>query len=160
MTGAIQATIAGRRRFEFLPNGSERSRCGRIMSWRSDRVRRIARTPSSCAIATRMELEINIAAACRPLAGVVGHVCPIFLALQKPRVHLEPMRAADLIRAVERCASRRGLDFENAPGKGSHRKIRLGKRRSVVPVHSGDLPKGTYRAILKQLDLSERDLED
>lgn len=69
------------------------------------------------------------------------------------------MRAADLVRAIERYATREGLRCEIKPGKGSHRKIVLGHRRSVIPMHGGDLPTGTYRAILKQLGVAEVDLE-
>jgi hypothetical protein len=38
-------------------------------------------------------------------------------------------------------------------------KVWHGAGRSVIPVHRGDLPDGTYRAILKQLGLTEADLE-
>lgn len=69
------------------------------------------------------------------------------------------MRAADLVRAIERYARREGLECEVKQGKGSHRKIVLGRRRSVIPMHGGDLPTGTYRAILKQLGVADEDLE-
>jgi len=68
-------------------------------------------------------------------------------------------KAADFIRSIERYASRHGLGCRVEPGKGSHRKVRLGARLSVVPLHGGDLPLGTYRAILRQLGITERDLE-
>ena len=41
-------------------------------------------------------------------------------------------------------------------GKGSHRKVRVGARKSTVPWTSGDLPLGTRRTILKQLRLDVR----
>lgn len=69
------------------------------------------------------------------------------------------VKAADLIRLIERYAMRHGLGCRVEPGKGSHRKVWLGTRRSVVPLHGGDLPLGTYRAVLRQLGITERDLE-
>jgi len=45
-------------------------------------------------------------------------------------------------------------------GKGSHVKVQHGSARTVVPTHSGDLASGTLRAVLRQLGLSEKDLED
>jgi predicted RNA binding protein YcfA (HicA-like mRNA interferase family) len=49
---------------------------------------------------------------------------------------------------------------EESPGKGSHLKVRHGLRATVIPMQRGDLPNGTYRAILQQLGLTERDLEE
>jgi predicted RNA binding protein YcfA (HicA-like mRNA interferase family) len=74
--------------------------------------------------------------------------------------HLIAVKADDLIRAIERYASRTGIGYRSEAGKGSHRKIWLGASRSVVPVHRGDLPTGTYRAILRQLGIAESDLKD
>nr|ATZ76337.1 HicA family toxin [uncultured Alphaproteobacteria bacterium] len=70
------------------------------------------------------------------------------------------VRADDLIRAIERYAARHGIVCRTASGKGSHRKIWLGTRRSVVPCHGGDLPVGTYRAILRRLEIADSDLKD
>jgi predicted RNA binding protein YcfA (HicA-like mRNA interferase family) len=70
------------------------------------------------------------------------------------------MRAMELLRRLRRRATRLGLDHEESPGKGSHRKIRHGGRVSVVPIHGHDLARGTYRAILRQLGLTEEDLEE
>ena len=39
------------------------------------------------------------------------------------------------------------------PGKGSHLKVYLNGRRSVLPMHAGDLKVGTERSIKKQLGL-------
>ena len=38
-------------------------------------------------------------------------------------------------------------------GKGSHLKVCLNGRRSVLPMHVGDLKKNTERAIRKQLGI-------
>lgn len=42
---------------------------------------------------------------------------------------------------------------------GSHTKVRFNGRRSTVPRHAADLKTGTFRGILKQLGLTEADLE-
>ncbi len=39
------------------------------------------------------------------------------------------------------------------PGKGGHLKVYLHGKRSVLPMHPGDLKTGTERAIKKQLGL-------
>ncbi len=44
-----------------------------------------------------------------------------------------------------------GATFEQ--GKGSHLKVYLNGLRSVLPMHAGELPKGTELAIRKQLGL-------
>ena len=40
-----------------------------------------------------------------------------------------------------------------APGKGGHLKVFLNGRRSVLPMSSGELKRGTAAAILKQLGI-------
>jgi antitoxin HicB len=40
--------------------------------------------------------------------------------------------------------------------KGSHLKLRHGSGRTVIPMHRGDLPPGTFRGILRQLGLTSR----
>ncbi len=44
------------------------------------------------------------------------------------------------------------------PGKGSHLNVTLGGRRTTIAMHPGDIRRGTFRAILKQLGISEKDL--
>lgn len=68
------------------------------------------------------------------------------------------MKSADLLRRLIRLATRRGWPIEIAEGRG-HTKLRLNGRRSMVPRHTDDLKTGTFRGILKQLDLTEDDLE-
>ena len=70
------------------------------------------------------------------------------------------MKADNLLRILRRRANRLGLRHEEIEGKGSHLKLRHGDRATVVPMHRGDIASGTYRAILKQLGLTEQDLED
>jgi predicted RNA binding protein YcfA (HicA-like mRNA interferase family) len=70
------------------------------------------------------------------------------------------VEASRLIGILRRRATRLGLRHEENPGKGSHLKVRHGLRATVIPMHRGDLPNGTYRAILTQLGLTEHDLEN
>jgi mRNA interferase HicA len=39
------------------------------------------------------------------------------------------------------------------PGKGSHQRIELNGKKSVLPMHSGELKKGVVEGIKKQLGL-------
>ena len=70
------------------------------------------------------------------------------------------MNAAALLRILRRRATRLGLRHEEIEAKGSHLKLRHGAGQTVVPLHRGDMPNGTFRAILRQLGLTEADLED
>ena len=70
------------------------------------------------------------------------------------------MRAHDLLRSLRRLATRRGWEITEREGKGSHLVMRLDGRRTTIPMHRGNLPEGTYRAILKQLGITPEDLED
>jgi mRNA interferase HicA len=63
------------------------------------------------------------------------------------------MRSAELKRILA------PLGAEFAPGKGSHLKVILRGRRTVIPMHAGDLKPGTLHAILRQLGLRSEDLE-
>ena len=65
------------------------------------------------------------------------------------------MKAADLLR---RLATKQGWEIVVTEG-GNHMKVRLNGRGTTVPRHPGDLKTGTFRAILKQLNLTEADLE-
>jgi predicted RNA binding protein YcfA (HicA-like mRNA interferase family) len=68
------------------------------------------------------------------------------------------MKPADLLRRLNRLATRRGWQIELTEG-GGHTKVRLNGRRSTVPRHAADLKTGTFRGILKQLGLTDGDLE-
>jgi predicted RNA binding protein YcfA (HicA-like mRNA interferase family) len=51
--------------------------------------------------------------------------------------------------------------FEERDGKGAHRVYtHMDGRRVVVAVHTKELKKGTYLALLKQLGLSEEEFKD
>ncbi len=45
-------------------------------------------------------------------------------------------------------------------GKGSHIKVWLNGRRTVIPMHRGDLKPGTFRQIKKDLGITDADLEE
>jgi predicted RNA binding protein YcfA (HicA-like mRNA interferase family) len=68
------------------------------------------------------------------------------------------VKSADLLRRPRRLATRRGWEIDVAEG-GSHTRVRLNGRGATVPRHPGDLKTGTFRAILKQLGLTDADLE-
>jgi predicted RNA binding protein YcfA (HicA-like mRNA interferase family) len=63
------------------------------------------------------------------------------------------MTAADLIRLLKQHG------FEHVRSKGSHQifKNRTTGKMTVVPLHRGDLPKGTLLAILRQTGLDKLD---
>ena len=56
-------------------------------------------------------------------------------------------------RELKRWLQKQGCKFE--PGKGGHLLVRLGARKSVLPMHGSrqELPKGTVEDIKKQLGL-------
>ncbi len=51
----------------------------------------------------------------------------------------------------KRWLSEQGASFK--PGKGSHLKVTLNGKQSVLPMHNKELGKGLIAAIKKQLDL-------
>lgn len=68
------------------------------------------------------------------------------------------MTPNELIRRLRRLARKNELDLMIEPGRGSHMSVTLGGRRTVIAIHPGDIKPGTFRAIMKQLDINERDL--
>jgi mRNA interferase HicA len=68
------------------------------------------------------------------------------------------VKSADLLRRLNRLATRRGWQIAITEGAG-HTKVRCNGRRTTVPRHAADLKTGTLRAILKQLGLTGHDLE-
>jgi len=69
------------------------------------------------------------------------------------------VKPAERLRRLRRLATRRGLAIEISEG-GSHTKVRLGGRTTVVGRHPGDMPPGTFRKVLKDVGLTPGDLED
>jgi mRNA interferase HicA len=70
------------------------------------------------------------------------------------------MRGNEFIRRVQKYAKREGLSVNWRPdrGKGSHGLLVLGNLRTTVRNPKDELKTGTYHAMLKQLGLTERDL--
>jgi len=66
------------------------------------------------------------------------------------------------ISGKELCKVLEKLGFEKVYGKGSHIRFKhLDGRRTIVPVHGNeDLGPGLLTAILKQIKLSRKELED
>jgi mRNA interferase HicA len=60
---------------------------------------------------------------------------------------------------LRRRATHLGVVHSERPAKGGHVVVRHGGRATTVPMHRGDMPTGTFRAILRQLGLSNADLE-
>lgn len=56
-------------------------------------------------------------------------------------------------REFKRWLQDQGATFK--PGKGGHLKVFLNGRRSVLPMHSGEIKTGTLEAIKKQLGLKQ-----
>jgi len=52
---------------------------------------------------------------------------------------------------LKRWLAKQGATFE--AGKGSHVRVFLNDRQSVLPMHSGEMKTGTVQAIKKQLGL-------
>jgi predicted RNA binding protein YcfA (HicA-like mRNA interferase family) len=65
-----------------------------------------------------------------------------------------PTKPAEL----RRISARKGTIF--VEGRGSHLKVRLGARATVLPMHNRDIPTGTFHAILRDLGLTKADLEE
>lgn len=75
---------------------------------------------------------------------------------------MNTMKGSELIRRVRRLGRRRGIPVEILAerGKGSHRLLYFGDRRTVVRNPKDELKTGTLRAILRQLGLTLHDLQE
>jgi predicted RNA binding protein YcfA (HicA-like mRNA interferase family) len=69
------------------------------------------------------------------------------------------MKSSDLLRRLRRLATRRGWVLVESQGAGSHPKLRLNDKTTIIAMHRDDMPTGTFRKILKDLDLTPQDLE-
>jgi mRNA interferase HicA len=69
------------------------------------------------------------------------------------------MKPTELLRRLNRLAAKRNLPISITEG-GNHTKLRLGDRVTVIGRHNADLKTGTLRGTLKQLGLTQADLED
>jgi len=71
------------------------------------------------------------------------------------------MTGNELLRRLRRLARGTGVIFEFDPsaGKGGHGEIRLGERYTMLrSARQKEIPTGTLRGMLSQLDISPRDL--
>jgi thiamine phosphate synthase YjbQ (UPF0047 family) len=69
------------------------------------------------------------------------------------------MDGFDLEGRIRRLATKRSWSYRTKPGKDSHLKVWLNGRRSVIPMHRGDMPIKTFNQILRDLGLTRSDLE-
>ncbi|HVC61162.1 MAG TPA: type II toxin-antitoxin system HicA family toxin [Acetobacteraceae bacterium] len=69
------------------------------------------------------------------------------------------MKSADLLRRQNRLATRRGWDIVETQGSGSHLKVGLSGKTTVIAMHRMDVPPGTVRKVLTDLGLTLDDLE-
>lgn len=69
------------------------------------------------------------------------------------------MTPADLRRRLNRLATKRGWEIVEAQGSGSHLKVRLNGKLTIIAMHRTEMPSGTFRKVLKDLDLTMKDLE-
>ena len=68
------------------------------------------------------------------------------------------VNGAEFVRRIRRHARRTRQEFQldQAGGKGSHEKLYLGDRRTIVK--HGEIPKPLPKSMLKQLGVTEEDL--
>lgn len=58
-----------------------------------------------------------------------------------------------MLRRIRKVARKRSLTVEVIPGKGSHRKVRVGRCQTTIPFHGGeDLGQGLRDAIEEDLE--------
>ncbi len=56
-------------------------------------------------------------------------------------------------RELKRWLAEQGAVIVESKGKGSHAKVYLHGKQTVMPTHSGEIPTGTLGAIFRQLGL-------
>ncbi|MEX1049188.1 MAG: type II toxin-antitoxin system HicA family toxin [Akkermansiaceae bacterium] len=66
-----------------------------------------------------------------------------------------PHKAKEVLRKLKRAG------FEERRQSGSHLVLRHDNgRQTYLPMHTGDVPTGTFKAILKQAGISEEEFRD
>jgi predicted RNA binding protein YcfA (HicA-like mRNA interferase family) len=66
-----------------------------------------------------------------------------------------PHKAKEVLRKLKRAG------FEERRQSGSHLVLRHENgRQTYLPMHTGDVPTGTFKAILKQAGISEEEFRD
>ena len=86
-----------------------------------------------------------------------GYLSTIVLNLRPPSVYTDLVNGAEFIERARRYAKKTGQDFRvNVKrGKGSHGILYIGNR--LTTVQKGELKPGTFRSMLKQLDIQKED---
>ena len=71
------------------------------------------------------------------------------------------MRGGELLRLLRRLARSRGWTFDWRPdlGKGSHGRLLMNGRRTIIPDLKAELKTGTLHGILKDLGVDRSDLD-
>ena len=67
------------------------------------------------------------------------------------------MKGQEFIKRVKKLAKTKNIffDLNKKHGKGSHVKLTYGNRVTIVRNPKDDLKTGTYKAMIKQLDINE-----
>jgi len=75
---------------------------------------------------------------------------------------MSPMKGIDFIRKIKKLAKQRELQcaVDKKRGKGSHVTLYFGNHRTIVRNPKDELKKGTVVAMLKQLGLTQTDIQD
>lgn len=77
------------------------------------------------------------------------------LATVNENVYSSAMNSQELLRKLRKL----GADIDRSHGKGSHARIILNGRATIMPMHRTELKTGTLHGILKQLGLRLEDLQ-
>lgn len=71
------------------------------------------------------------------------------------------MTAMEFLRRLKRVADAQGVALRTEPRAGSHHALYLGARRTILAIHKGrEIPTGTLRAMLRDLGLAPKDIEE
>ena len=68
------------------------------------------------------------------------------------------MTANELIRHLRRLARKNKVELIIETARGSHLDVIYDGRRTTISMHPGDIPTGTLKGILKQLNVKGTDL--
>jgi len=71
------------------------------------------------------------------------------------------MKGNELIKRIKRLAKKKSIECEyrRERGKGSHGTLYYEDRRAIIGNPKDELKKGTFFAVLKQLDIDENELK-
>ncbi len=70
------------------------------------------------------------------------------------------MKGSEFVRKVKKLGSKNRIEvsIKSNRGKGGHQTLIYGDKFTILPNLKDELKTGTYKAILKQLGIDERDL--